>query len=122
MLGSRPPTDADPYLSPRPKGEAKVLPVPKFPRSIEDPSKSDSADSLPSLDKTKPWYHLNKLTGVHRLCIPLLVAPDILDMTYGEEHLSFSRCYEIITRFWFIGGLTKLLRTFICHCHQCLAL
>ncbi len=99
VLGSTLPTDADPYLTPRPEGEAEVLPAPQVSRSlsVEHPQ-SDSANALPPPDKTKLLYHVNRLTGVHRLCIPPLVAPDILAIAHGEGHPGFSRCYEIIAR------------------------
>lgn len=122
VLGSTLPTDADPYLTPHPEGEAKVLPSPELSGSIEEPPQSNSADGLLNPDKTKLLYHVNKLTGVHCLCILPSVTQDILAIAYEEGHPGFSRCYEIITRFWFIWGLTKLLRTFIRYCPQCLAL
>ena len=50
------------------------------------------------------------------------MAPDILAIAYRKGYPGFSRCYEIITRSWFIQGLTKPLRAFIRHCPQCLAL
>ena len=38
VLGSTPPTDADPYLTPRPEGKAKILPAPKSLDSLKRPS------------------------------------------------------------------------------------
>ena len=123
VLGSTPPTDADPYLTPRPEGEAKVLPAPQVSRSLSvERPQSDNTNGLPLADKTKLLYHVNRLTGVHCLCIPPSVAPDILAIAHGEGHPGFSRCYEIIARSWFIRGLTKLLRSFIRHSPQCLTL
>ena len=77
---------------------------------------------MPRPDKAKLFYHVNRLTNVHRLCIPPSVAVDILGIAYGEGHPGFSRCYETISRSWFIRGLTKLLRSFIRQCPRCLAL
>ena len=122
MLGTTPPTNADPYLTPRSEGEAKVLPAPEVSGSFEEPPQPDNTDGLLLPDKKKLLYHVNLLTGVHRLCIPPSVAPDIFAIAHGEGHPGFSRCYEIITCSWFIWGLTKLLRTFIRHCPQCLPL
>lgn len=123
VLGSTPPTDADLYLTPRPEGEAEVLPSPQVSRSLSvEPPQSDNTNGLPPPDKTKLLYHVNRLTGVHRLYIPPSVAPDILAIAHEEGHPGFSRCYQIIVRSWFIRGLTKLLRSFIRHCPQCLAL
>lgn len=41
-------------------------------------------------DKTKLFYHVNKLTGVYRLCIPSFVAPDVLVIDHEEGHLGFT--------------------------------
>lgn len=79
-------------------------------------------NKLPAPDKSKLLYHVNRVTDVYWLCIPLLVALDILGITHEEGHPGFSCCYKIIARSWFIHGLTKLLCSFICHCLQCLAL
>lgn len=76
----------------------------------------------PAPDKSKLLYHVNKLTGVYRLCVSPSVAPDIPAIAYGEDHPGFACCYKIISRSWFVRGLTKLLRSFIRHCPQCLAL
>lgn len=77
---------------------------------------------MPRPDKTKLLYHVNRLINVHRLCIPLSVAPDMLGIAHNEGHPGFSRCYEIVSRSWYIRGLTKLLRSFIRYCPQYLAL
>ena len=122
VLALTSPTSADPYLTLRTEGEAKVVPAPKLSRSIEKPPQSDNADSLPPPSKTKLLYHINKLTGVHCLCIPPSVAPNIIAIAHGEGNPGFSCCYKIITRSWFIRGLIKLFQTFIRHCPQCLAL
>ena len=50
------------------------------------------------------------------------MVPNILTIAHREELPGFSRCYEIITRFWFIWRLTKLLQAFIRYYPQCLAL
>ncbi len=114
VIGSTPSTDSDPYMDPRPEGEEyhqpDTLPAPEGPKG------------LPRPDKPKLLYHVNRLTNVHRLCIPPSVAPDILGIAHGEGHPGFSCCFEIVSRSWFICGLTKLLRSFICYCSQCLAL
>ena len=114
MIGSTLPTDSNPYLSPRPNGAGE--PCPNF------MPVTGISEELPRPDKTKLLYHVNRLTNVHRLCIPPSMAPDILAIAHGESHPGFSRCCEIITRSWFICGLTKLLRSFIRYCPQCLAL
>lgn len=70
MLGLTPPTDTDLYLTPRPEGEDKLLPVPKFSRFFDEPPQSDNTDGLLSSNKTKFLYHVKKLTGVYYLYIP----------------------------------------------------
>ena len=114
VVGSTPPTDSDPYLALRPNGNENLPPI-----SI---NVEETPERLPIPDKSKLLYHINRVTNVHRLCIPPSVAPDILSVAHGEGHPGFSRCYEIITRSWYIRGLTKLFRAFIRHCPQCLAL
>ncbi len=114
VIGSTPSTDSDPYMAPRPEGKEYLEPV-ALP-ALECP------EGLPRPDKTKLLYLVNKLTNVRRLCIPPSVAPDILGIAHGEGHPGFSRCFEIVSRSWFIRGLTKLFRSFIRHCSQCLAL
>lgn len=116
ILGFPPATDADPYLAPRPESGEPTNLAEDF-AALKDPI----VDS-PAPDKSKLLYHVNKLTGVHRLCVPPSVAPDILAIAHGEGHPGFARCYKIISRSWFVKGLTKLLRSFIRHCPQCLAL
>ena len=76
--------------------------------------------TLPPPDKIKLLYHVNRTIGNLRLCILLAVAPDVLQIANKEGHPGFSHCYEIVTRFWYIQGLTRLLREFIRHCPQCL--
>lgn len=114
VVGSTPPTDSDPYLAPRPNDDEDL-----FSSSIDV---EEIPERFPAPDKSRLLYHINKLTNVHRLCIPPSVAPGILAVTHGEGHQGFSRCYKIIIRFWYIRSLTKLLRAFIRHCSQCLAL
>ena len=67
-------------------------------------------------------YHLDCVTGIRRLCILLAVAPDLLAIVHDKGHSGFACCHKIISRSWYIRGLTKILRFFICHCPQCLAL
>lgn len=77
---------------------------------------------LPPPNKTKLLYKVNRTTGNLYLCIQPAEALDILQIAYRESHPGFSYCYKIITRSWYIQGLTKLLMEFIRHCSQCLQL
>ncbi len=79
-------------------------------------------ETVTPADKRELFYHLDKLTGVHRLCISFLVSTEIITLIYIAGHSQFSRYLKIITRFWFIQGLTQLLQSYIRQCPQCLAL
>lgn len=113
-------SDADSYLAPRP--EEDEPPQPNNPEVPQLPVIPEEDLPLPPPDKSRLLYHINRMTGVQRLCIPSAVAPDILAIAHGNGHPGFSCCYEIITRSWFMRGLTKMLREFISHCSECLAL
>ena len=116
-------SDSDPYMVPRPESSANASSEATSRASAERDTAGVVDDpTLPPPDKTKLLYQVNRTTGNLRLCIPPTVAPDILQITHGEGHPGFSRCYEIITRSWYIRGLTKLLREFIRHCPQYLQL
>ena len=116
VLGFVSPKDADSYMEPRPEGgdllATNALCIQHGP----------AIDGLPTPDRSKLLYYINKLIDVYQLFIPPSVAPDILAIVNGEGYLGFSRCYKIIACSWFIRGLTKLLQSFIQHCSQCLAL
>lgn len=114
IVGSTPPTDSDFYLAPRPDSDENLL------LSFIDVEEISGGLSAP--DKSKLFYHINRLTNVHHLCILPFVASDILAVAYGESHPGFSHCYEIIKRSWYIHRLTKLSWVFIRHCPQCLTL
>ncbi len=102
-----PPTDADLYFLPRPT------------TAVDNHVNENAA---PPALKHKLIYHIDHVSGVHRLCIPTSVASEVIAIAHGEGHPGFARCYEIVSRSWYIRGLTKLLRAFIRHCLQCLQL
>lgn len=108
------PTNTDPYLTSRPDGNKNFL-FSAMP--IEEIS-----ERLPVPNKSKLFYHINRLINVYYLYISSSVAPDILTVAHGKGHSRFSRCYKIIIRSWFICGLTKLFCTFIQDCPRSLAL
>lgn len=102
------PSDTDPYFEPRPEGNT-----------------SDSSNPFPPPvvpEDNELIYHVDRYTGLRRLCIPSSCVQDISHMAHGPAHAGFARTYEIITRSWYIRKLTKLLRDFIHHCPQCLVL
>ena len=67
-------------------------------------------------------YHVDKLTGLQRLCIPRSLIKDILALAHGDGHLGFQRCYKIVAKSWYVHGLTTALREYIRHCPKCLIL
>lgn len=99
------PSSADQYFLPRPKA-------------------GDHASDFPTLEPTELMnskiaqliYHLDCVTGIRQLCISPSVTPDLIDIVHGEAHPGFACCHEIISRSWYIRGLTKILRSFIHHC------
>ena len=108
--------DSDPYF--------QLKPEPPNNTALESDliSLSEEQSDVFKPKTNKLIFHLDRLTGVRRLCIPPSVAPKLLSIAYGKRHPGFSHCHEIIFRSWFIQGLTKLLRSFIRHCPQCLSL
>ena len=70
---------------------------------------------------TSPFqiYHVDKVTGHRRLCIPPSVVSEILEIGHGDGHPGFARCYERISSSWYIRSLSKLLQEYLQHCPQC---
>ena len=66
-------------------------------------------------------FHVDKSTGVKRLCIPGAVVKDVLAVAHtAEGHMGFARCYERVASSWYIRGLTRYLRDYLKHCPECL--
>lgn len=100
--------DADPYFTLRPDNKTKVLPALKASGSVEESPQPNNSDDFPPSDKAKFLYHVNKVTGIHHLCISLSVAPNIPAIAHKKGPPGFFCCNKIITCSWFIQGLTKL--------------
>lgn len=129
-------SDSNPYMSPRPKSsinpssetvfscpESPAVLSPRFRETTPRPGNSTMIienSTLPPPEKIKLLYHVNRTTKNLQLCISPAVAPNILQIAYGEGHPGFFYCYKIVTHFWYIKGLTRLLKKFIWHCLQCL--
>ena len=115
--------DSDTYILSRPKGPMGPSLKPKEATPYLESSPGVLEDSRLLLpNKTKLLYHINRTISNFRSYIPPAVVPDILQVAHEEGHLGFFRCYKIVTRFWYIQGLTKLLKAFIWNCPQCLQL
>ena len=67
-------------------------------------------------------FHINRMTGLQRLCIPSNLIQQILTLAHNNGHPGFQRCYVIVSSSWYIHGLVKHLRNFIRHCPECLIL
>ena len=67
-------------------------------------------------------YHTDKLTDFKRLCISSSCIKNILQIAHENDHSEFAKCFEIISKAWYIRELIKHLRDFIRHCSQCLTL
>lgn len=67
-------------------------------------------------------FHKNKFTGVERLCIPQSMIKEVLAIAHGDGHPGFERCFDTVSKSWYIHGLTKQLRDYIRHCPDCLLL
>lgn len=100
-----PPTDADLYF------------LPRLATMVDNHGNEITA---PPMLRSKLIYHVDYVSDMHHLCILISVVSEIIAITYGKGHPGFAQCYEIISRFWYIRSLTKLLRIFIFHCPQCL--
>ncbi len=121
IFGStEPPSSADPYFLPRPEVQDHAS---DLPASMHNSNLPASEPAQPRCTKCAQLiYHLDRVTGIRRLCIPPAVAPDLLAIAHSEGQPGFACCHKIISRSWYIWGLTKILRAFIRHCPQCLAL
>lgn len=67
-------------------------------------------------------YYFDRITEVYRLCILLAIVKDVIAIAHREKHPGFAYYCKIVSRSWFIKGLTKLLQAYIQHCSECLAL
>ena len=67
-------------------------------------------------------YHTDKLTDFKRLFIFSSCIKNILQITHDDDQSEFAKCFEIVSKAWYIRELIKHLRDFIKHCSQCLTL
>ena len=67
-------------------------------------------------------YHTDKLTDFKRLFIFSSCIKNILQITHDDDQSEFAKCFEIVSKAWYIRELIKHLRNFIRHCLQCLTL
>ena len=79
-------------------------------------------ERLGIVDKQKDQliYHVDKFSGLQRLCIPTSAIKDIFDTAHGAMHPGYQRCFEIISMSWYIHRLSHYLKSYIRHCPTCL--
>jgi hypothetical protein len=65
-------------------------------------------------------YYVNRSIDHKRLCISSDCVSNILIIVHDQEHSELETCFEIISRFWYIKELIKVLRQYIRHCSKCL--
>lgn len=85
-------------------------------------SPSETHSGVVGPNTSRLIFNLDRLTGVCCLCISCFVAPELLAIAHNKGYSGFSHCHKIISRSWFIWGLTKVLRSYIRHYPQYLAL
>lgn len=67
-------------------------------------------------------YHINDIIDLRRLCVFQSCINHIFKIAHENDHSDFIRCFQIISRAWFIRNLSKQLRTYIKHCFECFIL
>ena len=67
-------------------------------------------------------YHVKKMTEIQRLCISPKMFPEIFKITHNGGHPGFKRCFEIISKIWYVKNLIKNLEKYIRYCSECLIL
>lgn len=131
-----PATESDPYFTPRPAGSAQIpsteSKIEQLPTSAESATEEQvsvspqdtSADASKEATCDDLIFHVDKISGSQRLCVPSNLVKEIFMIAHGNNngHPGFQRCYEIVSTSWYIHGLTRLLRNFIRHCPECLIL
>ena len=85
----------------------------------------ENAASLPFLrDEAGLVWKVDASTGDHafvprRLCVPESCVPIFLEIAHSGSHVGFAKCWDSISRQWYIRNLTKKLRDYLRHCPQC---
>lgn len=71
--------------------------------------------ALKFLENFKFIYYISYIIDIYYLYILFLVAIKVIIITYERSHSDFLQYYEIILQFYYICGLIKLLKFFICY-------
>lgn len=91
VLGSTSSTNVGSYLTPLLDGNELLL------FNALTIQEQPAINRLVIFDKYKLFYHINRLTDIHHLCIPLFVTPIIVIIAHKKSHLSFACYYMILT-------------------------
>ena len=93
-----------------PFARGNTMEIPVNPAEMNSTEKS-TQDILPIGKTDKDLiYHIDRFSGIRRLCIPASCVKDIFAIAHGNGHPGFARCYEIVTRSWYVRNLVRTLR------------
>ena len=91
-----------------------------------DANTGEDAAQLPFVRGTDGLiWKVDSSTGDHgftpsRLCVSNSCVQTFFEVAHsGGNHPGFAKCYDIISRQWYIRGLTRQLREYLRHCPQC---
>lgn len=110
--GHSPPPPSHNHLKSQTLDCSVSVPVLNFP-ILQDEYKSRDWSTGNCYTEDDFLYHVNRITGVYQLCIPLAIATDMISIAHGEEHPGFACYRKIVLRSWFITRLTRLLQAYI---------
>ena len=71
--------------------------------------------------RSRPYSNLRR-DWIQKLCIPLKVFPDIFAIIHDDGHHGFARCFQVISRSWYVRNSTRQFREFTGHCPRCFIL
>ena len=63
-----------------------------------------------STDDADLIFYIDRFSGLKRLYIPQPVIKDVLNLAHGEGYPGFERCFEIISKSWYIYRMAYYLR------------
>ena len=65
---------------------------------------------------------VNLLYHIDRLCVSSTVVSNVFKIAHSDEYSEFDRCYDIISKTFYVKNLIKHLRSYIRNCSDCLIL
>ena len=87
-------------------------------------SKSNNVSKIAAFDFSninlkQLLYHTNSLIELRRLCVLDSCIKKIMKIAHDNDHFEFAKCFEIISKAWYVRNLTKTLKQYIKHCSKC---